>query len=72
MLLREITEAMPEEQRARYRVVRLDSGNTVPGLILSANANTGECTMKVTVGDNFEKVAHMLGANGLAILGPGR
>lgn len=36
----------PEIERARWKVVRLDSGNDVPGLILLATIGTGKCSMR--------------------------
>jgi hypothetical protein len=36
----------PESERARWKVVRLDSGDDVPGLILLATVETGKCSMR--------------------------
>lgn len=37
----------PSTTNSRWKIVRLDNGTDVPGVILSADDETGECTMKI-------------------------
>lgn len=43
MLLRKIESSLAESERAKWRVVRLDTYETIPGLILSADCDNGVC-----------------------------
>ena len=46
MLPLNLTAADPESDRRRFAVVRLDTCERVPGLILSASVETGQCMMR--------------------------
>lgn len=59
------TAADPESTRARYKIVRLDSGADVPGLILSASVDSGLCLLRNAAGESAE---HSFGVNGLRIV----
>jgi hypothetical protein len=66
MLPRRIAQDLPEAERRRWRIVRLDTHETVPGLILSADCDTGACTMR---GPAPEPTQYDLGPGGIAIIG---
>jgi hypothetical protein len=65
MLPRQLTAIDPEIERARYKVVRRDTMETVPGLILSANVETGMCLMRL---DNGEPQEFNFAPGGLIIV----
>jgi hypothetical protein len=46
MLPEVLTSADPEHERRRYKLVRLDTLEDVPGLILSASTKTGQCLVQ--------------------------
>lgn len=48
--MNEITESMPDAEREKYWVVRLDSYAALPGVVVSANVTTGKCRMKDKTG----------------------
>jgi hypothetical protein len=54
MLPTTLTAADPESERRRYKVVRLDTHQDVPGLILSASVETGLCMMRPDSGEAKE------------------
>lgn len=68
-MLRKIDLAMSESERSRYKIVRRDLMTDVPGLILSANVETGICMMKIP-GDKTQE--HNFGPEGLMIVAAGR
>jgi hypothetical protein len=59
------TAADPEDERARYKVVRTDTMMDVPGLILSADPVTGLCMMRDATGETKE---YNFGPRGLVII----
>jgi hypothetical protein len=65
MLPRRLSHDAPEAERRLWRVVRLDTHQELPGLILAADCDTGACTMKE--GDAAKD--YSLGPQGLAIVG---
>jgi hypothetical protein len=77
-LPRKILVDEPEAERRRWRIVRLDTHETVPGLILSADCDSGVCTLSVfkaaerqadgTLKEEFKTMEYSLGANGFAII----
>jgi hypothetical protein len=79
MLPRKIEHDVPEAERRRWQIVRLDTYQVVPGLILSANCDTGVCTLSVVTGsvtgEDGKKTATTevrdlsFGPGGLAIIG---
>jgi hypothetical protein len=54
MLPRKLTAVDPESERRRYKIVRRDTLEDVPGLILSANIETGLCLVRLSNGSNQE------------------
>jgi hypothetical protein len=69
MLPRKLTAVDPETERRRYKVVRRDSMEDVPGLILSANVDTGLCLLRLSNGASQE---FNFGPEGLRIIPAGR
>jgi len=65
MLPRKLTAVDPENERARYKIVRRDTMQDVPGLILSANVETGLCLMRQSNGSSQE---FNFGPDGLRIV----
>lgn len=65
MLPSRLSAADPESERARYKIVRRDTFTDVPGLILGASVETGECIMRGT--DNAAK-PYSFGPGGLSIV----
>ena len=63
--MQELTAGHSDEERARYRVVRMDTCADVPGLILSASELTGLCVLRDAAGTSHE---YVFGPNGLRIL----
>lgn len=59
------TAADPESVRSRYKVVRRDTMQDVPGLILAADAGTGLCLLRGADGASQQ---HSFGPNGLSIV----
>jgi hypothetical protein len=49
-----LTADIPETERARYVIVRLDTLAEVPGLILSASQETGLCLLRLPNGASQE------------------
>lgn len=74
MLPRILSSSDTEDDRRRWKIVRLDSGRDVPGLILEANADTGHAvTRTFFAADPGQPVAHEdkkheFGPNGFAIV----
>ncbi len=64
-----LSAADPEAERGRYRIVRLDTMELVPGLILAANCDTGMCLLREASGEATE---HCFGPRGLRIVAAGR
>jgi hypothetical protein len=64
-----LTADIPETERARYVIVRLDTLAEVPGLILSASQETGLCLLRLASGEAQE---YNFGAEGLRIARRGR
>ncbi|HEV2100662.1 MAG TPA: hypothetical protein VGR45_17285 [Stellaceae bacterium] len=69
MLPIKLTAVDAESERARYKIVRMDTMQDVPGLILSANVETGLCLVRLTNGTSQE---YNFGPNGLRIVAAGR
>jgi hypothetical protein len=65
MLPRKLTAVDPESERRRYKVVRRDTFADVPGLILSANVETGLCLIRLANGASQE---FNFGPDGLRIV----
>jgi hypothetical protein len=65
VLPRRLAHDLPEAERRRWRIVRLDSAETLPGLILNADCDTGACTLR---GSDGELRDYSLGPGGLAII----
>ena len=65
MLPRKLTAVDPESERARYKIVRRDTLQDVPGLILSANVETGLCLVRQSNGVSQE---FNFGPDGLRIV----
>jgi hypothetical protein len=65
MLPDKLTAVDPESERRRYKVVRLDTHQDVPGLILSASVETGLCMMRA---DSGEAQEYNFGPYGLRIV----
>ena len=64
-----IDSSMSEEQRSRYKIVRLDSFDDLDGLIVSADEQEGTATLKDKSG---EDKSYSLGPHGIMILPRGR
>jgi hypothetical protein len=69
MLPRKLTAVDPESERARYKIVRRDTLQDVPGLILSANVETGLCLLRQSSGTSQE---FNFGPDGLRIVSAAR
>jgi hypothetical protein len=69
MLPRQLTAVDPENERRRYKIVRRDTMEDVPGLILSANVETGLCLVRLSSGANRE---FDFGSEGLRIVAVAR
>lgn len=54
MLPRKLTAIDPESERRRYKIVRRDTMEDVPGLILSANVEAGLCLLRLSSGASQE------------------
>jgi hypothetical protein len=54
MLPRKLTAVDPESERRRYKIVRRDTMEDVPGLILSANVEAGLCLLRLSNGASQE------------------
>lgn len=65
MLPRRLTAVDPESERCRYKIVRRDTMADVPGLILSANVETGQCQLRSSNGTSQE---FNFGPDGLRIV----
>lgn len=65
MLPRKLTAVDPESERRRYKIVRRDTLEDVPGLILSANVETGLCLVRLSNGASQE---FNFGPEGLCIV----
>jgi hypothetical protein len=69
MLPQKLTAADPESDRRRYKVVRRDTMEDVPGLILSASVESGLCLLRLANGASQE---FNFGPNGLRIVSASR
>lgn len=65
MLPERLTAVDPESDRRRYKIIRTDTMQDVPGLILSASVETGICMVRNAVGESVE---HNFGPRGLRIV----
>ena len=65
MLPLRLTAADPESERARYKIVRRDLMQDVPGLILSASVESGLCLLRQPDGASQE---FNFGPDGLRIV----
>lgn len=66
MLPRKLAHDVPQAERRRWRIVRLDTHQEIAGEILSADIDAGVCTMK---GPDGEARDYSLGPGGFAIIG---
>jgi hypothetical protein len=66
MLPRKLANDVDEAIRRRYRIVRLDTHEELPGEILSADADNGVCVMKEASGAAKD---YSLGPGGFVIIG---
>jgi hypothetical protein len=64
-LVQKLTAVDPESERARYKIIRRDTMDDVPGLILSASEETGLCLMRIHTGESKE---YSFGPSGLRIV----
>ncbi len=64
MLPTKLTAVDPEGERRRYKIVRRDTLEDVPGLILSASVESGLCLLRLGNGASQE---FNFGPNGLVI-----
>jgi hypothetical protein len=69
MLPQKLTAVDPESDRRRYKIVRRDTMEDVPGLILSASVETGLCLLRLSNGASQE---FNFGPNGLRIVSAAR
>jgi hypothetical protein len=69
MLPHKLTAVDPESERRRYKIVRCDTLEDVPGLILSANIETGLCLVRLSNGASQE---FNFGPNGMRIVSAAR
>jgi hypothetical protein len=72
MLPTKLSAVDPESERRRYKIVRTDLMEDVPGLILSANVETGLCLLRRRVNDEDKTEEHNFGEYGLRIVPAGR
>lgn len=68
MLPNKLIGEEPEEERKRYKIVRSDSLTDVPGLIMSADATTGLCSLKTFIVGGDTITNHNFGPDGLRIV----
>jgi len=78
-LPRKIRTDLPEAERARWAVVRLDLHQTLAGLVLAADADAGTATLRERGPDDvaqdgtrkptFKDVGYAFGPGGIAIVG---
>lgn len=66
MFVQRLTAIDPESERRRYKIVRRDTMEDVPGLILSASVESGLCLLRLSSGVNQERG---FGPEGLRIVG---
>jgi hypothetical protein len=69
MLPRKLTAVDPESERRLYKTVRRDTMDDVPGMILSANVNTGLCLIRLI---NGASQGFNFGPDGLCIIAASR
>ncbi len=69
MLPMRLSAVDPEIDRRRYKIVRTDTMEDVPGLILSASVETGLCILRSPAGASEE---FNFGPYGLRIVCAGR
>jgi hypothetical protein len=69
LLPRRLAPDQPAAERARWRIVRLDTHEELPGEILCADADAGIATMREADGGARD---WSLGAGGIAIIGKER
>jgi hypothetical protein len=79
MLPRKLAQDAPEAERRRWRIIRLDTHAEMPGLILSADTETGVCTIseivRIAVAEDGSRTEireardYDLGPGGFAIIG---
>lgn len=66
MQTRKLTSDMPEAERRRWSVIRLDSLLALPGIPISADEATGEALMQEP--QKPEAVKYILGPNALTLV----
>src|SRR5579871_4636051 len=67
MLPLKLTAADPESERRLYKIVRCDTMADLPGLILSANVETGLCLMR-TISTAKNRPTNTISARGAFVL----
>ena len=65
MLPRKLTGEDPEAERCRYRIVRTDTMQDMPGTILSADVDSGDCVLRQSDGSAKQ---FRFGAGGFVII----
>jgi hypothetical protein len=60
-----LTAHDPESEREKYKIVRRDTFDDVPGLILSASVETGLCLLRLASGESHE---YNFGPGGFSIV----
>jgi hypothetical protein len=68
MLPRKLAADQPETERRRWRIVRLDTHEELPGLILSADCDSGACVMSVKKPDGAVEAEHLSFGPGAIII----
>jgi hypothetical protein len=66
MLVRKLAADAPAGDRRRWRIVRLDTHQDLPGEIVEADVENGTATMKQPSGESTQ---YSLGPGGIAIIG---
>ena len=68
MLPTKLTADDPESKRALYKIVRRDTFEDIPGLILTADTTSGICLMRVVEYGATKDVEHNYGPEGFSII----
>jgi hypothetical protein len=59
----------PVEEKRKWKLVRRDSCTDVPGSIVSANEETGECCLEVATPGGTEAKTFSFGPDGIRLVG---
>jgi hypothetical protein len=60
------------EDKRRWKIVRTDSYEDVPGEIVAADDETGECCVQITVGGETKTESMAFGLGGIRLVGRSR